>query len=399
MTPRTRPALAALALAIGCLLASSAQAGSFVYEGKLEDGAAAANGRYDFEILPYTDAALGGPVASAIRFESVEVKDGRFRIDFELPAEDAGQLWLALAVRSHGSGAAYAAFPGRTKAVAAGPIGLCWSSTGDSNTDPAVNFLGTTDERSFVIRTWNAPSLRVEPSTITFATRPITSNVVAGSHANSVTSGVRGATIAGGGMPDGETDPDLSSEEPNRVTDHYGTVSGGFANRAGNDGGTLVDRAFATVGGGAYNAANGSASTVGGGDSNTANGSSATIAGGSSNVATGSSGAIGGGASNSASGQGSTVSGGLYNTASGELSTVGGGMRNCAGALYSWSGGYRAKVRPGSNSGAAGEGCLSVPTVGTAGDQCTFVWADSQIATSFRPDPTSSSLGRMVALA
>lgn len=66
-----------------------------------------------------------------------------------------------------------------------------------------MNFLGTTDERTFVIRTWNAPSLRVEPSTITFATRPITSNVVAGSHANSVTSGVHGATFPGGGIPDG----------------------------------------------------------------------------------------------------------------------------------------------------------------------------------------------------
>lgn len=112
MSPRIYPALAALALAIGCLLASSAQAGSFVYEGKLEDGAAAATGRYDFEILPYTDAALGGPVASAIRFEGVEVKDGRFRLDFDLRAEEAGQLWLALTVRSHGSGAAYAALPG-----------------------------------------------------------------------------------------------------------------------------------------------------------------------------------------------------------------------------------------------------------------------------------------------
>jgi len=31
----------------------------------------------------------------------------------------------------------------------------------------------------------------------------------------------RGATIAGGGVPSGDSDPDFYSEAPNRVTDHY----------------------------------------------------------------------------------------------------------------------------------------------------------------------------------
>ena len=43
---------------------------------------------------------------------------------------------------------------------------------------------------------------------------------------------------------------DLRFESPNRVTDAYGTVGGGYANRAGDDAGPTFDDAFATVGGG-----------------------------------------------------------------------------------------------------------------------------------------------------
>ncbi len=417
MITRTRPAPTVLGLAIGCLLSSIASAGSFVYEGRLQESGSLANGRYDFEILAHADATLGGPIASAIRFDGVEVVDGRFRLDFELPAAGVDQVWLGLAVRSHGSSSDYAAFPARTKAVEAGPIGLCWSSSGDSNTDPAVNFLGTTDAQPFVIRTWDAPSLRIEPSTATFGLRPITSNTIAGSHANEVTAGVRGATISGGGIPSGANDPNFSFSAPNRVTDHYGTVGGGLGNRAGDNAGTTLDSAFATVAGGYENAANGESSSVGGGSGNFASGGSSTVAGGAYNVASASTStiaggasnratadsstvaggarntavdiysAVGGGADNVSSGFGSAVGGGRYNTANGELGTVAGGFRNCAGGLYSWSGGYRAKVRQGSESGQAGEGCTDVPFVGLNGDYGTFVWADSQIANFISTGP------------
>jgi hypothetical protein len=350
MITRTRPAPTMLVLAIGCLLGSGVSAGSFVYEGRMQDSGTSASGRYDFEILAHTDAALGGPIAPAIRFDGVEVLDGRFRLDFELPAEGADQVWLGLAVRSHGR-SDYAAFPGRTKAVEAGPIGLCWSSSGDSNTNPALNFLGTTDAQPLVLRTANARSLRIEPSSITFGTPalPITTNTIGGSHANTVTAGVRGATIAGGGAPI-NSDPDFANEAANRVTDHYGTVGGGLGNQAGDSAGTTVDRSFATVSGGQENRATGANSTVGGGDSN------------------------------HASGLFSALGGGLGNTASGGASTVGGGARNCAGGDYSWAGGNQAKVRPGSGSGAAGSGCQGVPSTGTDGDSGTFIWSGSQIA-------------------
>jgi hypothetical protein len=87
---------------------------------------------------------------------------------------------------------------------------------------------------------------------------------------NSVTSGVVGATIGGGG----------DSSGTNHVTDDFGTVGGGIKNQAGNGAGTTSDRPYATVGGGVDNTASGSFATVGGGSNNTASGSFATVGGG-----------------------------------------------------------------------------------------------------------------------
>jgi hypothetical protein len=227
------------------------------------------------------------------------------------------------------------------------------------------NFIGTTDAQPFVVRTANARSLRIEPSSITFFGFPITTNTIAGSSSNLVSAGVRGATIAGGGVPGGDTDPDLTSENPNRVRDHYGTVSGGYGNDAGDGLGTPDDRAFATVGGGRGNNAFGESSTIGGGDGNSATGFRSTV---------------GGGKNTTASGTNATVGGGEDNTASGSNATVGGGESNCAGGIYSWAGGRRAKVRPGIGSGNSltGTACEGVPLSGIGGDAGTFVWAGNQ---------------------
>jgi hypothetical protein len=353
---------------------------------------------------PSADGAV--PKAAPIEFYAVEVKDGRFEVALDLPGE-AREAWVDLAVRPTGAGA-YIPLLGRSKAVLAPEaIGQCWSTTGDSGSNPAVNFIGTTDNQAFVVRTNNAQSLRIEPSAVIFNGQPITTNTIAGSHANSVTAGVRGATIAGGGVPSGNSDPDYNDENPNRVTDHYGTVGGGYGNQAGDAAGTTADRAFATVGGGAVNTASGSVSTVsggqvntasgpgstvggglgatasgeystvGGGYLNTASGGLSTVGGGQRNTASGAHSTVGGGYDNTASGGLSTVGGGFFNTASGFRSTVSGGELNCAGGAYSWAGGLRAKVRP----AAAGSGaCSGVGVGGANGDQGTFVWADSQNA-------------------
>jgi hypothetical protein len=102
-------------------------------------------------------------------------------------------------------------------------------------------------------------------------------NLIAGFGTNGITAGVTGATITGGGTTLGG----------NRVTDDFGTVSGGAQNTAGNSNGTICDSVYATVSGGDGNTASGQYSTVGGGFANTASGYDATVPGGYGNVAAG----------------------------------------------------------------------------------------------------------------
>ncbi len=101
-------------------------------------------------------------------------------------------------------------------------------------------------------------------------------NVLAGKSTNSVTEGVVGATIGGGGSA------------PNKVMDNFGTVGGGVGNQAGDGLGSTSNKSYATVGGGSRNTASGEDSTVSGGQSNTASGNYSTVPGGCSNKAVGS---------------------------------------------------------------------------------------------------------------
>jgi len=255
-------------------------------------------------------------------------------------------------------------------AGATGPIGPtgvagsadAWGRLGSTGTNPNVNFIGTIDVQPFVMRTGNVQSLRIEPTNIQFNGAPITANLIAGSSANSVTAGSRGATISGGGFPVGSIDPDFGAGEPNRVTDSYGTVSGGYGNQSGDGAGSTSSAGGATVSGGYRNNARGGLSTVGGGYFNTASGEHSTVAGGQFNQARGES---------------STIGGGGFNTAIGDNSAVGGGSYNCAGGDYSWAGGRRAKVRPASDASDT-YACSFLTYPGGNGDQGSFIWADSQ---------------------
>jgi hypothetical protein len=218
-----------------------------------------------------------------------------------------------------------------------------WRLGGNAGTDPTTDFLGTTDLSPLEIRTANVRSLRIEPSVETFNGTPITTNTIAGSSANEVSPGVRGATISGGGVPNGDVEPNiLGNEFPNRVTGHYGTVGGGLLNIAGDESGSGSNQDYATVGGGLRNFASRNGSTIGGGIGNTASGQQSTVGGGLRNLASGSSTAISGGNDNVASGISSYVGGGDNNRASSSGSTVSGGTSNEADGLYSAvSGGLR----------------------------------------------------------
>jgi hypothetical protein len=389
------------------LAAGTVDAATYSYEGQLDDRGQPANGVYDVQLTPYPAEKAGASLATPIVFERVSVRDGRFKLEFELPPLQSDQAWVEVGVRDPGAGA-FSRIPARTKAMATPLIGQCWATTGDTGSNPATNFLGTLDAQPLALRSANQRVTQLEAQALPGPAGGFTAAVLQGSPENFILAGVRGATISGGGARTGDSEPNpLTGEGPNFVSDHYGTVGGGYSNLAGNGGATLNDNPFATVagginnqaqgalstvGGGGTNVAFGSASTIGGGSgnrananstvsggqNNEANGAFAVIAGGSSNLATEISDTVGGGFGQVASGGNSSVVGGANNTASGVQSTVGGGSANCAGGQFSWSAGRRAKVRPGTTSGVPGAGCNGVTLSGDAnGDEGSFVWADA----------------------
>jgi len=159
-----------------------------------------------------------------------------------------------------------------------------WGLNGNSGTNPASDFLGTVDNQPLVVRVNNQQAMRIEPGS--------SPNLLGGYGSNSISSGVVGAVIGGGG----------ESGSVNTVTDDYGVVGGGSGNQAGDNGGVTTDAGYATVGGGYGNTASESYSTVGGGSGNTASGNYSTVGGGNDNTASGLNSTIGGGVFNISSG-------------------------------------------------------------------------------------------------
>ncbi len=284
--------MCAILLVVGLAAAQAPQAAlgtAFTYQGQLRMDGSPVNDTCDFQFSLW-DAAGGGTQIGATQTRTnVAVSNGYFTIpdlDFGSAAFQGDARWLAIAVRCPAGSGSYTTLSPR-QALTAAPYALA------------------------------LPGLWTQQN----STSP---NLIGGHSGNSVTSGVYGATIGGGG----------AAGSINRVTDNYGTVGGGLNNRAGDNAGTTSDQPYATVGGGVGNTASGYAAIVGGGYENTANGSYTTVGGGRSNSA--SSGAtIGGGWYNTASGTNAIVSGGLGNTASGTNATVGGGYDNTASAPYS----------------------------------------------------------------
>jgi hypothetical protein len=261
------------------MIPQSLAGSAFTYQGRLTSGGAPVNGPCDFQFSLFDAASAGTQIGSTQPATNVSVMNGLFTvaIDFGGGAFNGAARWLEIGVRCPAGSGSYTTLSPR-QALHAAPYALA------------------------------LPGLWTQQNTAS-------PNLIGGFSGNSVTSGVVGATIGGGG----------ESGFPNRVTDSYGTVGGGGNNQAGNNAGTVNDRSGATVGGGIFNTASGQYATVGGGINNTASGSDA------------------------------TVGGGYLNIASGEYATVGGGRENTAAGNYSFAAGRRAK--------ANNPGC--------------FVWGDS----------------------
>jgi trimeric autotransporter adhesin len=197
-----------------------------------------------------------------------------------------------------------------------------WLLAGNLGTNPATDFVGTTDDTALNFRVNNLRALRLEPNAMS-------PNVIGGFNTNNAAAGVFGAAIGGGGLSGG----------PNRVTDNMGTVGGGQNNQAGNGIAFVTDATAAFVGGGVNNVASAAQATIGGGGFNTASDVGATVAGGTLNTATNDNAVVGGGAGNDATAQNSTIAGGNSNDAMANFSTIGGGQANDTLGAHSTAGG------------------------------------------------------------
>jgi hypothetical protein len=364
----------------------------FTYQGQILRDGEPVTAVCDVTFRLYDQATGGSQVGSTI-VKAVPIANGLLTTDLDFGAAPfIGEArWIEIALQCPGDAgptvfserqalapapyALYAPRAGDADLLGGKPATAFWQLNGNGGTDPALNFLGTTDPVNLTLAVSGTAALRLEPN----ATSP---NLIGGHQANSVNGGVAGATIGGGG----------SSGGTNVVTDDYGTIGGGVNNRVGNVFDPVTDAPYATVGGGYGNLAaaeaatvgggegnwSGSYATVGGGRTNSASGAGAAICGGQQNVATavyatvpggftnvaqGDGATVGGGANNTASGVGATVAGGNWNDATGDWSAIGGGEGNDAisghatigGGSVNVSSGVAAVVGGGESNDAAGQ--------------------------------------------
>ena len=319
--------LAALLVAV-CPALGADVPQAIIYQGKLTDssGQIVSDGAYSM-CFKLFDAQNAGNQLWDSSTMTVAVSAGVFTVELQSISSATlitDSIWLETTIAS--SALPRVRLLSAPFALRAGEAANAWSLTGNAGTDPATNFIGTTDLQGFEIRVNTNRALRIDPFDDGW-TR--SANVIAGWAANSVAPYAYGATIAGGGGA--EYDGEWWYDRPNTVSGSYGTVAGGYSNSAAG-----------------YSA-------VGGGSSNSATGWSSTVAGGYGNSAASDCCTVGGGFENSAANGYSTVGGGYQNSAAGWGSTVAGGTSNSAGGDYSFAAGQRAKAN---HSGA-------------------FVWADS----------------------
>jgi hypothetical protein len=148
----TTPTRKLLLLSLLISLGHAAAAAPMRYHGQLSDGGQPANGRYDLQISLYNSADAGGLLGYPTTLENVEVVNGQFQVELEAPAAAQNSAaWLQAAVRDGASNGVFNEIAGREKVTLAPLIGACWSTTGDSGSNPAVNFLGNTDNQTLVL--------------------------------------------------------------------------------------------------------------------------------------------------------------------------------------------------------------------------------------------------------
>jgi len=385
------------------------QGTAFTYQGRLNDGSGPANGNYDLRFILYDNSVGGNQQGPILTNSATAVSNGLFTVTLDFGSLFPGAArWLDIGVRTNGGGTFTTLSPRQSVtptpyAITAGnvvsggiPTGIygnavTFSNAADSfsgtfsgngggltnvnagtlgglgsgsfwqlggNAVAGGQFVGSLNNQPLELRVNGQRGLRLEPTANTVNYSNIV-NVIGGSPANSVTPGVYGATIAGGG---GQNYYGFAAS--NSVASDFGVVGGGGQNQVqSNAVSSTVGGGFnnviqtgarcATISGGNNNLvqSNSSYSTIGGGFFNYiyTNAIEAVINGGSGNqIQPGANGsAIGGGVNNYilTSAGGSTINGGANNViqTNSIYSAIGGGTNNVIGGYANLSyigGGY-----------------------------------------------------------
>jgi hypothetical protein len=407
-TMKTHPLrfLCAAALCVAAFVTPlhAAPAGTaFHYQGRLYDGSSVASGFHDFRftLVDSIGAVVPtAPCANPLVVNGAWVTNGLFTtsLDFCGNAFNGDSRWLRVEVRPSGGGAFTALDPLQElkptpyalRALSADsvanvpwgsvtgvPAGLAdgvdndttytagqglilsggafrfdtafgdaryWKLTGNAGTDPAVNFLGTTDNQPLIMRVNNLGAFKLD----------VNRSIVGNPAVNTVDGAATGAIIAGGtgNHIRAATDTYFGSVTPTS----YAIISGGFNNE--NYG------VYSTVSGGFGNvvATNAGDSFIGGGYINRVDRESyfSAIAGGWGNI-------VGSNALLSfiGSGMGNRIE------TNAVYSVIGGGQGNRAGGQYSTVPGGRDNRAIGSNSLAAGRQAIAL-------HGGSFVWSDDR---------------------
>ena len=101
--------------------AANAQTSSFIFQGKLTDSGAAANGAYQFEFKLFDAAANGNQIGQTISNLTATVTTGVFSVnlDFGTSSFNGSARYLEIAVRQNGGGQNYTPLSPRQAGVCA----------------------------------------------------------------------------------------------------------------------------------------------------------------------------------------------------------------------------------------------------------------------------------------
>lgn len=198
---------------------------------------------------------------------------------------------------------------GQDPTAANGNPPVPWAELGNNSTNPANDYVGTSDNVPLEFRingivggNSNRVSTAGDGRVMLYDPKANSANIIGGFSSNTANA-AEGITIAGGGR----------NNNINQAFDNFGTIGGGVSNTTGTNNGEPQDE-FQVVAGGQSNTASGSHSAITGGNGNSAGGTNSFIGGGSSNSSQNTSTTVAGGNSNNGGGNFSTVGGGTFNT-------------------------------------------------------------------------------------